>query len=403
MAKKKATKTEEDLFAQIAASTGGEVLQDMDSVKYFVDTGNLAVNYQCSGKFINGGVPGGRITEIYGPSSSGKSLFANNTLHGCQKLGGFPVILDCENATNNEFMANANHLDLGKVLWYAPQSLEQAFRKIHVVSQAVRENVPHEVPIVFVYDSISVSPCERELKENDLPDDYKASDWKKIVGKKEQPGERAKVCSAELRKLQAVLAEYNITVVVLNQTRSKIGVMFGNPETVGGGGKALEFYASVRLRTNAKKKIENKRLETFAGINLGVRNVKNKTHRPFIAVDDVKLYFESGIDPLTGLLQSLREAERIEMVKAGYYKVMPDYLPDDKNEYTFRSSKARNDVPVDVLLDCPAVIDAENRAQVEEYLKDFAAALGSSSSGDFEEKAVIMDADGSFIEQEEED
>ena len=402
MAKKK-VKSEVDLFSEIAALTGGEVLNEMESVKYFIDTGNLAVNYQCSGKFINGGVPGGRITEIYGPSSSGKSLFANNALHGCQKLGGYPIILDCENATNNEFMANANHLDLKRVLWYAPQSLEQAFRKIHVVTQKIREKVAHDVPIVFVYDSISVSPCERELKENDLPDDYKASDWKKIVGRKEQPGERAKICSAELRKLQSELSNYNVTVVILNQTRSKIGVMFGNPETVGGGGKALEFYASVRMRTNAKKKIENKRLETFAGINLSVRNVKNKTHRPFIAVDDVKLYFESGIDPLTGLLQSLREAEHIEPIKAGHYRVMEDYLPEGMDEYTFRSSKVRNDVPVEVLLDCPKVIDAESREEVVAYLEDFKSALGSAASGDFEEKAVVMDSDGSFIEQEEDD
>lgn len=401
MAKKKATQSEEELFASIAADTGGEVLGDIASVKYFVDTGNLAVNYQCSGKYIKGGLPGGRITEIYGPSSSGKSLFANNVLHGCQKLDGWPVILDCENATNNEFMEKANHLNLNRVLWYAPTSLESTFRKLHTVVKKIREIKPVDMPIVVVYDSISVSPCERELKENDLPEDYKSSDWNKIVGRKEQPGERARICGNELRKLQAILGPMNVTVVIINQIREKIGVLFGNPETTGGGGKALEFYCSCRLRTQAKKKIENKRLETFAGINLQVKNIKNKTHRPFVHVEDVKLYFESGIDPLTGLLQSLREAERIEMSKAGTYRVMPDFLPDGHDEYTFRASKVRNDVPMEVVLDCPKLIDAESREEVEEYLKDFKSALGSSSSGDFEEKDVAYDVDGDLIEVDE--
>lgn len=395
---KKATQSEEDLFAEIAKSTGGEVLGKMDSVKYFVDTGNLAVNYQCSGKYITGGIPGGRITEIFGPSSSGKSLFANNVLHGCQKLGGWPMILDCENATNNDFMERANHLNLKQVLWYAPTSLESTFRKLHTVVKKIREYKPISVPIVVVYDSISVSPCERELKENDLPEDYKASDWKKIVGRKEQPGERARIAGNELRKLQAILGDMNVTVVIINQIREKIGVMFGSNETTAGGGKALEFYCSCRLRTAARKKIENKRLETFAGINLQVKNVKNKTHRPFVCVEDVKLYFESGIDPLTGLLQSLREAERISMVKVGHYKVNEPFLPDGKSEYTFKASKVRNDIPINVVLDCPKLIDAQSREEVEGYFVDFQLALNSSSSSDFEEKDIAYDVDGDLIE-----
>lgn len=768
MAKKKVTTSDKDLFLQIAAATGGEVLSEMASVKYFVDTGNLAVNYQCSGKYINGGLPGGRITEIYGPSSSGKSLFANNVLHGCQKLGGIPMILDCENATNNEFMERANHLNLDRVLWYAPTSLESTFRKVHTVAKEIRKKIPIDVPIVAVYDSISVSPCERELKENDLPEDYKASDWKKIVGRKEQPGERAKVCGNELRKLQAVLGSYNITVVIINQIREKIGIMFGcfqydsrvvladgstvkigkivnqnmvglevlsfnpdtgviepkkitavhdngnleegeqflqftvrkrggngrtqfactsnhrvfvpkfhpitildgstcveknvdeveagtlkvgdeimvmqpfylsedqkqvvygsvlgdgeirtqnegscsqlrighgaaqteycqwkeqifnpwigysyieenklgfdtipmfelieigkykndynvpnevldnlsplglaiwymddgsyraadkwgngqamicctkfrnrsslkdmlerkfgilcsevnhglkfnsentkklhsiiaqyihpsmdyklhysfrgqfqyeiiepdgcfqykavtseildiyekpptrskkkfditiednhsyivdgaivhnSPETTGGGGKSLEFYCSCRLRTQAKKKIENKKLATFAGINLQVKNIKNKTHRPFIVVEDVKLYFESGIDPLTGLLQSLRESKRIEMVKENKFKVMPEYAPDDK-EYLFTAKLTKNSIPMDVILDCPKLIDAESREQVEEYLADFKAALESSGDSSFSEKELAFSEDGEFLEGESED
>jgi recombination protein RecA len=412
MAKRKTTE-QENLFAMIAAATGGDVLSDLDSIKYFIDTGNFAINYACCGKFIDGGVPGNRITEIYGPSSSGKSLIASNILFGTQKLGGWPVLLDCENASNGEFMAKASHLDLNRVMRYTPMSLEQAFRKIHNVTRAIRDlekkqGLPRK-PIVFVYDSIAVSPCERELKETNLPDNYKPSDWKKIVGKKEQPGERAKVCSSEFRKLQSLLEKEDISVIILNQTRSKIGVMYGNPETTGGGGNALPFYASLRLRTQAKKKIENKRLDSFAGINMQIKNMKNRTFRPFVVSDDVKLFFKTGIDPLSGLLSCLIEEERITPKGKGTYTVVEDCLPEGEtgktlNEYVFKALKANNTVEEQVLLACPRLIGAESAEQVTEYLDAFRLAMASSSSDDFIEKEAAYDEDGNalFDEAEEE-
>lgn len=405
MAKKKTVNT--DLFAKIALETGGDVLSDLDSIKYFIDAGNLAINYVCSGRFIKGGVPGNRITEIYGPSSSGKSLIASNTLFGTQKLGGWPVLLDCENASNGEFMAKASHLDLTKVLRQTPMTLEQAFRKIHNMTRYIRglektEGLDRK-PIVFVYDSIAVSPCERELNETKLPDNYKPSDWKKIVGRKEQPGERAKICSSEFRKLQPLLEKEDISVIILNQTREKIGVMYGNPETTGGGGNALPFYASLRLRTQARKKIENKKLGSFAGINMQIRNVKNRTFRPFAVAEDVKLFFKSGIDPLSGLLCCLIEDEKVVMKSAGNFLVAEACLPEGKTEYKFKASKVANEMPEEVLVDCPALIGAETGEEVTEYLDAYRLALSASHSGDFEEKGSAYDAEGNalFNEQEE--
>jgi hypothetical protein len=123
---------DDDFFAELAESTGGDVLDDIDSVSYFVDTGNLALNYICSGEFITGGVPGGKLTEIYGPSSSSKSLVGTNILYGCQKMGGVPILVDCENSANKEFIQRASHCNLKRIVRYTPDSLEKVFHKMYL-------------------------------------------------------------------------------------------------------------------------------------------------------------------------------------------------------------------------------------------------------------------------------
>lgn len=226
----KAKKEEsDDIFTSIAAQTGGEVVGDTEKApNYFIDTGNLAINYSCSGRFINGGVPGGKLTEIYGPSASSKSLLGTNLLFGCQKLGGISILIDSENAINKEFIKKASHADLNKIIRYTPETLEKCFHVMYRAIEKVRANKKYvDKPIVIVYDSISVSPCAREFRETDLPEDYTKEQFKKIVGGNEQPGERAKICSKELRKLNTIMEANNVSVVIMNQTRDKIGVMYG--------------------------------------------------------------------------------------------------------------------------------------------------------------------------------
>jgi len=404
---KKATKAivdEIDIYAEIAALTNGDILDDLASVRYYVDTGNLAFNYVCSGKFIKGGVPGDKVTEIYGPSSSGKTLVANNILHGCQQMNGWAVLLDCENASNKEFMARASHIDPRKLFRFTPRTLEESFLKIHTFCTDIREFEKKKKlaprPIVFVYDSLASSPCDRELRETQLPDDYKPADWKRLVGAKEQPGERAKVISSELRKLNAKLDEYGASVVFINQTRMQIGVLYGNPETRPGG-KALEFYSTCILRTQQKKKIENKKLETFAGVNMQCKNVKNKVFDPFVQAEDIKVYFKTGIDPVSGLLRCLIQSERINMYSAGRFEVLPDYLPEGMTEYKFQASKTNNEMETKVILDCPALVDAESTEEIQAYLEEFKSAMETSASDDFVQKAIAYDSDGAPIDAEE--
>jgi recombination protein RecA len=402
MAKKKTNELDmDDLFTDLAAETGGDVLDQLESVRFFIDTGNLAVNYSCSGKFIHGGIPGGRITEAFGPEASGKSLIGSNVLYGCQRLGGWAIILDCENATNAEFMQKISHLNLKRVLRYAPPTLEQAFRQIHISTQKIRDREKalkiDPRPIVIVFDSLTVPPCERELRENNLPMDFNPTEWKRIVGRHEQPGERAKIIGNELRKLLPVATEQDVTVYIINQTRDKIGVMYGSPETTPGG-NSLKFYASLRVRTQAKKKIEDKALGKFAGINMQVSNKKNRTFRPFVTADDIKLYFDEGIDPLSGLLSCLVSGERIK--GKSNYEVAKDYLPDGKTEYKFKAAVGENRVPAQVLLDCPKLVDAATQMEVQEYLDIWGGGLRATESGSYGEKSVQIDADGEMFEAE---
>lgn len=410
MAKKKignATTDEADdsFFESLAESTGGDVLDSIDSVKYFVDTGSLAINYICSGRFITGGIPGGKLTEIYGPNSSSKSLLGANILFGAQRANGIAVLMDCENSANKEFIQQASHCNVKRIVRHTPQSLEQVFTKMYRVIEKAREKIPMTVPIVIVYDSIGVSPSERELREVALPDNYTPADFKRIVGGNEQPGERAKICSREFRKLNTVMEKNNATVVILNQTRAKIGgyaPMGQQALTTAGGGNALPFYASCRLETRTQMKIERKitaKKKKILGINVKLKNIKNKTHRPFCESENIQLLFDKGINPLSGLLSCLLDAERIEIKGAGNFVVKEPWAGG--SEVKFKASIERNDFPVEILMQCPGLIDAFSSEQIKDYLEPFQASINfrPEENDDIEMTGVSEDEESDIDEQ----
>lgn len=375
-----------DIFQQLADQTNGELLGQMKAAKYFIDTGNLAFNFIASGKFVDGGLPGGRISEFYGPSSSGKSLWATNLLFGCQKLGGYAILLDCENASNPEWIRKASHLDVDRVLRYTPKTLEDCFHKMYTIIKLIRHH-DADTPIMIVYDSITVSPTARQLRELDLPENYTEADFKRIVQRHEQPGERAKVISSELMKLNGLMEEMDATILIVNQVRMAIGVSYGSPETTSGG-KALEFYCSQRFRTSAHKQIKNPRLgDMVTGVNVKIANKKNRFFRPHAYAENVQLLFDRGINPLSGLLEVLIQAERIEAKSGGNYSVLPDYIPQGRESYTFKSSKARGDVPRDLVFDCPNIIDAASRDEVEAYLAPYANFESLEAEGSISEES----------------
>jgi hypothetical protein len=165
-------------------------------------------------------------------------------------------------------------------------------------------------------------------------------------------------------------------------------VLFGSPETTPGG-KSLEFYSSCRLRVAPQKQMVKKLSEKYqipVGVNVQLKNKKNRSFAPHWETDNIQLYFESGINPLGGLLGVLIKSERVKVFGAGRYQVLEPYVGG--KEIKFQSSQERNDVPVDLLFDCPAIIDAKNKKEVENYLKAFGSAIDLSHVDGIEEEDI---------------
>lgn len=352
-------------YEKIAKKLGGSILSKTGHVRFWIDTGNLALNYACSGKFVGGGIPGGKVIEIFGGSSTCKTLFANNILHGCQKRGGWAVFQDAENSLNSVFAETSSHINTDELIVLYPDHLQDGFSKMHSIMNEIREE-DKENPIAIVYDSLAASPSKKELAETEDPDGEH----------KDIPGERAKICSKELRKLTPVLEVKNTCCIFLNQLRQKIGVMFGDP-SVTTTGVSMEYYASLRLRTKAEKKLKDK-LGNIIGMGVSVQNIKNKCFKPFITIKNMQLFYDQGINPLSGLLDILIQIGRVENCGKGSYKINEPWAGG--KEIKFRSKLERNDIPPEALLAAPKVVDAEEPAQIQEYLNIFGAALHAADN-----------------------
>lgn len=382
MAKKK-KEPELSFEQQLAIHSGGQVLEDVGKCKYFIDSGNLALNYCSSGRFIGGGFPGGKITEVYGPPASSKSLLGYTVAGAVQRSGGYSIVLDCERAINPDFAMTAGHCDPSKIVVVNPFFIEECEAKIFNIVRYIREHKGYDVPIMFIWDSIGVAPCKREWCETELPENYSQADFKRIVGANQQPGERAKRAGELLRKVTPFLDEHNATMFIINQTRQKIGIFMGSDETTAGGGKALEFYASTRVRTSAAKAIKDSKKNIPIGVSLKFTNKKNRSHTPFLACENIALYFNQGIDPLGGLLEALINAGRVEKKSNGNYFVLPQWA--DGKEYPFKASAARGTVEEDILKACPALVDAKDESEITAYLEPFKAAIDLRNDPDITE------------------
>src|SRR5581483_8722709 len=277
MAKKKdENNNENSLYENLAKSVGGELLEDTGKVNEYIDTGILSLNYVISGKFVGGGLPVGCCAEIYGDSSSGKTLIGTNLLRGSQTANGIAAFLDSERTLNKEFARKASKVDPKKVILMEADTLEKCFAKIFKLIKQAREVVPMERHICIVYDSIAVSPSEREFSETEVDMETATKAQLKEVGAgTDKPGEKAKIIGKELRKLTPILAENNATVLFVNQLREKIGILYGDSSTTAAGGRALPFYATCRLRISSFKKIEDN-LGNIIGVNVSIKNTKNK-------------------------------------------------------------------------------------------------------------------------------
>jgi recombination protein RecA len=278
-------------IAQIEKSCGkGSIMRMDEKEKVRVDavpTG--AINLDAA--IGVGGIPRGRVTEIYGPESSGKTTLCLHVVANAQKMGGVAAFIDAEHALDIEY-ARKLGVDVESLLISQPDTGEQALEICEIL---VRSGA---VDIVVV-DSVAALVPKAEI-EGDMGDSH--------------VGLQARLMSQALRKLTGAIARSRTIVIFINQLREKIGVMFGNPETTTGG-KALKFYASLRLDIRRIGPVKEK--EDVVGSHVRVKVVKNKVAPPFKQAEFDIMYAE-GISHTSLLVDIGAEAGIIEKSGAWY-------------------------------------------------------------------------------------
>ena len=288
--------------------------------KEIVEVGSISTGSFSLDKALGiGGLPRGRVVEIYGPESSGKTTLTLQVIAECQKAGGSAAFIDAEHALDPEY-AKALGVDIDELLVSQPDTGEQALEVTDTLIQSKSLDV-------IVVDSVAALVPRAEL-EGDMGDSH--------------VGLQARLMSQALRKITGNIQKSNTMVIFINQIRMKIGVMFGNPETTTGG-NALKFYSSVRLDIRRVGAIKDG--DEIIGNETRVKVVKNKVAPPFKVVD-FQILYGKGINRIGEIIEYAVKKEIVE--KSGsWYSYKGEKIGQGLNkatEFLKENSKILNEI-----------------------------------------------------------
>tara|TARA_B100000700_G_C15060544_1_gene865444 strand:- start:2423 stop:3601 length:1179 start_codon:yes stop_codon:yes gene_type:complete len=255
-------------------------------VNRWISTGSRLLDYICSNR-RDGGLPEGRIVEIFGPPSIGKSHIATQIARTTQRLGGIVVYIDTENATSVENLGMLG-VDVSKRFVYVDTHCTEEVLSIAEATIMKAKAMDKDIPVTIVWDSVAASSPKAELLG-----DYD----------KESIGLQARAISKGMRKITGVIANQNVLFVILNQIRTKIGVMYGDPDTTPGG-KAIPFHSSTRIKLGAGQQIKDG--DDVVGIHVSAKTIKNKVAPPFRKID-FEIHFGVGIKEHEQVFDLLRK------------------------------------------------------------------------------------------------
>ena len=306
----------DDIAKAIFGAIGNN--DEESTVSQFLDTGYPELNYALASRW-DGGMPVGRVVEMFGPPSSGKTAISTRAMASAQKMGGIAAFMDHERSFSMTLAPNLG-LDItpGRLIFKKPRTFEESLNQVIKLATVVREKklIAKEAPICVVFDSLASMVPQSKLYDKDGKDreldGYTMHDNTAL----------ARATSAALPAFNQMAEELSICAIFLNQMRLKPGVAYGDPTTTPGG-EAPKFYSSVRIQLGAQKIAKGAgEAKEIIGSQINARVIKNKVARPFLTASWRFVFQEDGsgkFDVTRSMIDFLLREKRLE--KSGNYIV----------------------------------------------------------------------------------